>query len=133
MTSYLGQGESGPEVQDSFGDASAAAKEARMTTIYGIKNCDTMKKARAWLDAHGVDYAFHDHKVEDVTADRVRVNRSNKASPSPQRIARCSIVTSSVSRCRISSTASRLLRKTSRHIVGSDAAMRVKSRKPPAE
>lgn len=26
--------------------------------IYGIKNCDTMKKARAWLDKHGVDYAF---------------------------------------------------------------------------
>lgn len=41
-------------------------------TIHGIKNCDTMKKARAWLDAHGVDYAFHDYKVEDVTADRVR-------------------------------------------------------------
>ena len=29
------------------------------TTIYGIKNCDTMKKARTWLDAKGVDYAFH--------------------------------------------------------------------------
>jgi arsenate reductase len=34
--------------------------------IYGIKNCDTMKKARAWLDAHGVDYAFHDYKAEGV-------------------------------------------------------------------
>ncbi len=32
--------------------------------IYGIKNCDTMKKARAWLDAHGVDYRFHDYKAE---------------------------------------------------------------------
>ncbi len=32
------------------------------TTIYGIRNCDTMKKARAWLDRHGVDYAFHDYK-----------------------------------------------------------------------
>jgi Spx/MgsR family transcriptional regulator len=31
-------------------------------TIYGIKNCDTMKKARAWLDKHGVDYVFHDYK-----------------------------------------------------------------------
>jgi Spx/MgsR family transcriptional regulator len=30
--------------------------------IYGIKNCDTMKKARAWLDKHGVEYAFHDYK-----------------------------------------------------------------------
>jgi Spx/MgsR family transcriptional regulator len=33
-----------------------------MTTIYGIANCDTMKKARAWLDGHGVAYAFHDYK-----------------------------------------------------------------------
>ena len=32
-------------------------------TIYGIKNCDTMKKARAWLDKHGVAYAFHDYKA----------------------------------------------------------------------
>ena len=36
-------------------------------TIYGIKNCDTMKKARAWLDAHGVAYRFHDYKSEGVT------------------------------------------------------------------
>jgi arsenate reductase len=35
-------------------------------TIYGIKNCDTMKKARAWLDAHGVAYAFHDYKASGV-------------------------------------------------------------------
>ena len=35
-------------------------------TIYGIKNCDTMKKARAWLDKHGVDYAFHDYKAAGV-------------------------------------------------------------------
>jgi arsenate reductase len=34
-----------------------------MITIYGIKNCDTMKKARAWLDAHKVAYAFHDYKA----------------------------------------------------------------------
>lgn len=33
-----------------------------MTTIYGIKNCDTMKKAMQWLDEHGVDYQFHDFK-----------------------------------------------------------------------
>ncbi|MFZ5836307.1 MAG: ArsC family reductase [Pseudomonadota bacterium] len=37
-------------------------------TIYGIKNCDTMKKARAWLDAHGIGYAFHDYKT--AGADR---------------------------------------------------------------
>jgi arsenate reductase len=35
-------------------------------TIYGIKNCDTMKKARAWLDQRGVKYAFHDYKVAGI-------------------------------------------------------------------
>lgn len=35
-------------------------------TLYGIKNCDTMKKARAWLDAEGVAYVFHDYKVEGI-------------------------------------------------------------------
>ena len=35
-------------------------------TLYGIKNCDTMKKARAWLDNHGVDYAFHDYKIAGI-------------------------------------------------------------------
>jgi arsenate reductase len=35
-------------------------------TIYGIKNCDTMKKARAWLDRRGVDYAFHDYKTAGI-------------------------------------------------------------------
>jgi arsenate reductase len=37
-------------------------------TIYGIKNCDTMKKARAWLDDHGVAYAFHDYKSAGIDA-----------------------------------------------------------------
>ena len=32
-------------------------------TIYGIRNCTTMQKARAWLDAHGIAYAFHDYKT----------------------------------------------------------------------
>ncbi len=40
-------------------------------TIYGIKNCDTMKKARAWLDAHGVAHAFHDYKAAGI--DRARL------------------------------------------------------------
>jgi len=35
-------------------------------TIYGIKNCDTMKKARAWLDAHGVNYHFHDYRQAGI-------------------------------------------------------------------
>ncbi|MDI1283374.1 MAG: ArsC family reductase [Reyranella sp.] len=34
--------------------------------IYGIKNCDTMKKARTWLDGHGIAYAFHDYKTEGI-------------------------------------------------------------------
>ncbi|HEY3639944.1 MAG TPA: ArsC family reductase [Xanthobacteraceae bacterium] len=34
-----------------------------MITLYGIKNCDTMKRARAWLDTHKVAYAFHDYKA----------------------------------------------------------------------
>ncbi len=36
-------------------------------TIYGIKSCDTMKKARAWLDQHGVPYRFHDYKAEGAS------------------------------------------------------------------
>jgi len=40
-------------------------------TIYGIKNCDTMKKARAWLDGQGVAYAFHDYKTAGI--DRARL------------------------------------------------------------
>ena len=35
-------------------------------TVYGIKNCDTMKKARAWLDQRGVEYAFHDYKTTGI-------------------------------------------------------------------
>ena len=46
-------------------------------TLYGIKNCDTMKKARAWLDAKGVPYAFHDYKVEGI--DRPRLEAWTRA------------------------------------------------------
>jgi arsenate reductase len=35
-------------------------------TIYGIRNCDTMKKAFGWLDNAGVDYTFHDYKKEGI-------------------------------------------------------------------
>ena len=42
-------------------------------TIYGIKNCDTMKKARAWLDAHLIAYAFHDYKANGI--DRASLER----------------------------------------------------------
>ena len=37
-----------------------------MTTLYGIKNCDTMKKAMRWLDEHGVDYRFHDYRKDGL-------------------------------------------------------------------
>jgi arsenate reductase len=40
-------------------------------TLYGIRNCDTMKKAWTWLDGHGVAYAFHDYKREGI--DRARL------------------------------------------------------------
>jgi arsenate reductase (glutaredoxin) len=40
-----------------------------MTTLYGIKNCDTMKKARAWLDAAGIDYVFHDYKKDGLSPE----------------------------------------------------------------
>jgi Spx/MgsR family transcriptional regulator len=41
-------------------------------TVYGIPNCDTVKKARDWLDAHGVAYAFHDVKKAGVNAALLR-------------------------------------------------------------
>jgi Spx/MgsR family transcriptional regulator len=39
-----------------------------VTTIYGIKACDTMKKARTWLDGRGIAYAFHDYKAAGIDA-----------------------------------------------------------------
>ena len=42
-------------------------------TIYGIKNCDTMKKARAWLEARKIAYQFHDYKSEGI--DRARLEK----------------------------------------------------------
>ncbi len=43
-----------------------------MITLYGIANCDTMKRARAWLDGHGVKYGFHDYKKAGIDEARVR-------------------------------------------------------------
>ncbi|MBD3619672.1 MAG: ArsC family reductase [Chromatiales bacterium] len=37
-----------------------------MTVLFGIKNCDTVKKACKWLDAHGVDYRFHDFRADGL-------------------------------------------------------------------
>lgn len=42
-------------------------------TIYGIPNCDAVKKARVWLDGHGVDHAFHDYKKAGI--DRASLDR----------------------------------------------------------
>jgi arsenate reductase len=42
-------------------------------TIYGIKNCDTMRRARVWLDEHGVAHAFHDYKLAGI--DRAHLER----------------------------------------------------------
>ena len=41
-------------------------------TIYGIKNCDTMKKARAFLDDTGAAYAFHDYKTQGIARDKLK-------------------------------------------------------------
>lgn len=40
-----------------------------MIKLYGIANCDTVKKARSWLESHGVEYQFHDFKKHGVTAN----------------------------------------------------------------
>jgi arsenate reductase (glutaredoxin) len=40
-------------------------------TIYGIPNCDTMKKARTWLESHGIAYEFHDYKKAGIDRGRL--------------------------------------------------------------
>jgi arsenate reductase len=42
-----------------------------MTTLYGIANCDQVKKARIWLDAHAIAYSFHDFKKSGVSPDLI--------------------------------------------------------------
>ena len=44
-----------------------------MITLYGIPNCDTVKKARAWLTEHGLEYQFHDFKKLGVPPDRLKL------------------------------------------------------------
>jgi Spx/MgsR family transcriptional regulator len=39
-----------------------------MTTLYGIKNCDTIKKARAWLSANNIDYTLHDYRQDGLAS-----------------------------------------------------------------
>jgi Spx/MgsR family transcriptional regulator len=50
----------------------ATGHNRAMTTLYGIPNCDTVKRAREWLARHGVAYEFHDFKKHGVPADRLR-------------------------------------------------------------
>ena len=45
---------------------------ARTVSIYGIKACDTMKKARTWLEAAGVAYSFHDYKTQGIDAGTLK-------------------------------------------------------------
>jgi arsenate reductase (glutaredoxin) len=44
----------------------------KTVSIYGIKACDTMKKARTWLETAGVDYTFHDYKTQGIDAGRLQ-------------------------------------------------------------
>jgi arsenate reductase len=44
----------------------AGGGDAAAVAIYGIKACDTMRKARTWLDGHGIDYVFHDYKTQGI-------------------------------------------------------------------
>ena len=41
-------------------------------TLYGIKNCDTVRKARTWLTERGVAYNFHDYKIEGIERFRLK-------------------------------------------------------------
>ena len=43
-----------------------------MFTVYGIPNCNTVKKARMWLEQNKVEYIFHDYKKKGITSDRIR-------------------------------------------------------------
>lgn len=43
-----------------------------MITMYGIKNCDTIKKARKWLEENGIDYQFHDYKKDGLEAEQLK-------------------------------------------------------------
>ena len=48
-----------------------AAMKTPLITLYGIPNCDTVKKARAWLTGQGLDHTFHDFRKQGVPAERL--------------------------------------------------------------
>jgi arsenate reductase (glutaredoxin) len=67
-----------PFIESITGALTGMAGDIDLTFIlYGIKNCDTMKKARAWLDGRNVAYQFHDYKVAGI--DRGQLERWVKA------------------------------------------------------
>jgi arsenate reductase (glutaredoxin) len=43
-----------------------------MFVLYGIKNCDTVKKARIWLDKHGIEYQFHDYRIDGLMSEQLQ-------------------------------------------------------------
>ena len=49
----------------------AAQWKIFVITLYGIKNCDTVRKARKWLDTHNIDYQFHDFREDGLDSDAV--------------------------------------------------------------
>jgi arsenate reductase len=49
-----------------------AIEPMQQVKIFGIKNCDTMKKAIKWLKAHNVDFHFHDYKKESIDKETLR-------------------------------------------------------------
>src|SRR5262249_44947948 len=55
-----------------FPESNETMAAAKSVTIYGIKNCDTMKKARTWLETARVAYAFHDYKAQGIDAGRLQ-------------------------------------------------------------
>ena len=74
---------------------------ANPVTIYGIKNCDTMTKARGWLDGRGVAYAFNDYRVDGIGATGSRNGPARSVGRScstvrRRRSARCPTRTSKV-------------------------------------
>jgi Spx/MgsR family transcriptional regulator len=49
----------------------ATGLRSGLITLYGIKNCDTVKKARKWLDLHGIEYRFHDFRLDGLEPQTV--------------------------------------------------------------
>ncbi len=47
-----------------------------MTKLYGIKNCDTIKRARRWLEQNGIDYQFHDYRVDGLSPELLNILES---------------------------------------------------------